>query len=322
MMKKIFVFVIVVLLPLFFLAQNNVEMAVKNSNRNFLESLSQQEIDKIKNPANGLFILNSTTGCINYFATNRWNELCGNCLPKPKPTKVDSIRQNGISILVYFTKNDKEDIFIKFPQTAFQKRFSQSPAVFKSATINGVDSLLFFVLGINDCGIEEESTANIYKIKADTMKVSNVYSMIINNKPYNVRDVANNTWMVDDYIADLKGNPSMKLFSVPVNKNVCPDGWSLPTKADWENYLKLFDNSFEQITDLPQSENLSIKLEKNGFWSMIENKIYFQNEMGMYWTNDIASEKATFLNLGKMGYMFVTEKPTNVGAKIRCIKAQ
>ena len=39
--------------------------------------------DAISNPAAGLVIYNSTTGCLNYRSATAWLELCGTCSPLP-----------------------------------------------------------------------------------------------------------------------------------------------------------------------------------------------------------------------------------------------
>ena len=54
-----------------------------NSLRNQdIRALSAEEISKLGPVNNGYTLLNTSTGCLNYFFNTNWFELCGNCIPK------------------------------------------------------------------------------------------------------------------------------------------------------------------------------------------------------------------------------------------------
>ncbi|MEI6765644.1 MAG: PKD domain-containing protein [Bacteroidota bacterium] len=47
--------------------------------------MSDTERNAIINPANGLIIFNTTTGCLNYYNTGNWYQWCGTCIPPSAP---------------------------------------------------------------------------------------------------------------------------------------------------------------------------------------------------------------------------------------------
>ncbi|MCS6934431.1 MAG: hypothetical protein NZM35_04675 [Chitinophagales bacterium] len=57
-----------------------------------LSTLTAEQILKLDNPQNGYTVLNTTTGCINYFFNGLWYEYCGNCLPKLSKPQFQSVR--------------------------------------------------------------------------------------------------------------------------------------------------------------------------------------------------------------------------------------
>ena len=118
------------------------------------------------------------------------------------------------------------------------------------------------------------------------------------------------------------GNVAKKLFTINQNENICPADWALPTIKDWEEYLKLFPENLLLAYEKAAKDNMSINLSKDGFFSTKENKLYFENEIGMYWTNKNENGKAFLVNMTNNGYMIVSEKSELIGAKIRCVKVK
>lgn len=58
--------------------------------------------DAIANPATGLVIYNTTTGCLNYWRQTAWYEVCGTCAPQPTQSNAgpDQLSLAGISAVL------------------------------------------------------------------------------------------------------------------------------------------------------------------------------------------------------------------------------
>lgn len=59
--------------------------ASSSSQGMLLPRMTDAERDAIANPAEGLIIFNTTTKCFNYYKSNMWWELCGNCIGVQPP---------------------------------------------------------------------------------------------------------------------------------------------------------------------------------------------------------------------------------------------
>jgi PKD repeat protein len=47
--------------------------------------MTESQRNAIPNPASGLLVFNTNTGCINLYYSNMWHEICGNCQPPSPP---------------------------------------------------------------------------------------------------------------------------------------------------------------------------------------------------------------------------------------------
>lgn len=67
-------------------ADPSAGLDVDFSNKGFLmPRLSESQRNAIVNPAEGLQVFNTTTGCLNFYHTGIWYALCGNCIPPAPP---------------------------------------------------------------------------------------------------------------------------------------------------------------------------------------------------------------------------------------------
>jgi len=75
-----------------------------NSKGVLIPRLSETEKQNLVNPAFGLMIVNTTTGCINIWLGATWKQICGDCdFPTPTPTSNSPVcEQNNISLFATY----------------------------------------------------------------------------------------------------------------------------------------------------------------------------------------------------------------------------
>lgn len=139
-------------------------------------------------------------------------------------------------------------------------------------------------------------------------------------------------------------------------ENVCPDGWHVPTHAEWtelENYLSYNGFNYDE-TMSDDSEKISISLASEKFWtsSLIEgatgnadypeyrNKSGFSalpggwfgydgmysqmGDGGYWWTADMSTSKLAWIRIIRYHYSDLGRYGVDpgLGASVRCIKDQ
>jgi len=127
--------------------------------------------------------------------------------------------------------------------------------------------------------------------------------------------IANNIWLKND----IRGSYLYKESS-----NVCPTGWRMPVREEWENLLKEFkpsvnvENKNEILHDRVSTSGVwSFNMTNNDYWMTIDYYTY-----NTYWINknDKAdSRKLRAFLSNKRGLTTWTDKQANEKAKVRCL---
>lgn len=291
--------------------QINIQLPANNA----LPVLSQEEIDRIAIPAEGYAALNKTTNCINYYLNGIWFEQCGNCLPHTAPYFIDSIIQTSSFAAIYFRKSEKDTLHLQVGKDTYNLFAAKSPH--KVRVSPNADSMKVVSTVSNKCYTHQQQ--QVHTIPLKKMATAAPYNLQIEGKKIEVRGVNNNIWFCSDWIA---GNlPPAKFPLLSYSDKMCPTGWKLPTRNDWENLLKNYGDTFDELFDKPTAENLSIGLNKHGAYAVEEKKTVGANFVGTYWTSDKTDNGSRYLiNISANGYMFIAEKTENVRASLRCIK--
>lgn len=127
--------------------------------------------------------------------------------------------------------------------------------------------------------------------------------------------IANNVWLKDD----IKGS-----YLYKETDDVCPVGWRLPVKEEWENLLMEFkpgitaENGKEILNERLSSNGVwSFNLSSNDYWMDIEYYTY-----NTYWINEndkADSRKLRAFLSNKRGLTTWADKQTNEKGKVRCL---
>lgn len=311
MIRTVIAVVLQLLLYTYSSAQLNIQLPANNS----LPILSQEQIDQFAIPAEGYVVLNRTTNCINYYLNNTWFEQCGNCLPHTAPYFIDSIVQRNSFIEIYFRKNENDTLHLQIGNDTYNVFASKSPQKVRIAS--NTDSIKVVLSVSNKCYRNQQQ--KVYAIALKKIATAAPYNLPIEGNTIEVRGVNNSIWFCSDWTAS--NLPLAKLPFVSYADKMCPTGWKLPTKNDWENLLMNYGDAFTEVFEKPTAENLSIGLNKLGAYAVEEKKTVGANFMGTYWTSDKTDNGSRYLvNVSANGYMFIAEKQEKVRANLRCIK--
>lgn len=311
MIRFLIAVVLQLLLPICTFAQLNIQLPSNNA----LPLLSQEEINQIAIPAEGFVVLNKSTNCINYYLNGTWFEQCGNCLPHTAPYFIDSIVQKNSFIEIHFRKSENDTLHLQVANERYSLFATKSPQ--RVRITSGTDTIKVVSTVSNKC--YRNTQQKNYAIAVKKIATAAPYNLQIADKTIEVRRLNNNTWLCADWTES--SLPSAKLPLISYSEKMCPAGWKLPTKNDWENLLMDYGDSFEEIFEKPAAENISIGLNKLGAYAVEENKTVGENFMGSYWTSDKTDKGSRYLvNISASGYMFIAEKQEKVRANLRCIK--
>ncbi|MCB4779008.1 MAG: pre-peptidase C-terminal domain-containing protein, partial [Sulfurovum sp.] len=126
-------------------------------------------------------------------------------------------------------------------------------------------------------------------------------------------------WVEDG--ADTDGIQRRLFLSVVDGKGICPQGYRVPTAAEWKSELKYAPNMRQSVLKLPLA---GFRNGENGEIEKAESTInsFMQDVAGYYLASDNSSQKqAKFLFLAQDGKGRIETKGRAYGYSVRCIKA-
>jgi hypothetical protein len=278
-----------------------------------LNVMNQSQIDSL-NAFDGVTVINSSSGCLNYFVNGSWFELCGKCIPELSLPKIDSIFQLKNELFIFFTANTTNELSIGLSNHIFVRQDS-SPVKLKIPV--NTDNMKIFISVKGVCGKRD----SLLSVNVKPFVVSKLESFEFGAQKILTRKIGNTRWLCEDYI-----NPSIKpplknnatLTNPYINEKICPNDWALPTKDDWDNVLSIY-TKFEEIFDKPTDENRSLGLVKKGVYSVLEKKIYGETA-AYYWTNDNKDGNQGLVSITNEGMIFVFESAKKALMQVRCVK--
>lgn len=278
--------------------------------------LSSEEIDRMQSPAEGFVVMNKTTNCINYYLNNSWYQLCGSCLPETSPFFIDSVVQKNSIAEVYFRKHKTDILHIICGNQTLSISNESSPIKLKVPFNN--DTLAFIAYVSNKCYTLQKSQS--FKFPIRRVSSSAPKTINIDDRSITVRNISGTWWMCDDWLkvpANLP--PSQRLVSY--SENMCPSGWKIPIKKDWQQLMDVFESAPAEILEKPTVDNSSISISLTGAYATEEKRMIGEGSMGSYWVGETDSKgKQYLINITQNGYMFVAENKQKAKLNLRCVK--
>lgn len=277
---------------------------------------SQAEIDSMIMVADGYTVFNTTTNCINYHLNQRWYALCGECIPKPQVPKIDSITSKGSKIFIFYQK-DKWDSIEAY---VGKKRYvsTQSPLIVQVQ--EQIQNPAYVKLRTtNQCGYKDTTV----QISVDGIATfSPILTEEIEGKKIRYRKYGDCKWMVEDYITDKPAIPKAPYWvSMENAKNPCPKGWVVPTEKDWIKLLENFEGNYTALFEEPTDENISLGLNKYGFYITQEKKVLGQGTAS-YWVGEKKGNKQKLINITENGHLVPEEDTKLFMIPLRCIQCE
>jgi uncharacterized protein (TIGR02145 family) len=286
---------------------------------------SSAERDSLKEVQTGYTILNSTTGCINYYFNKQWLEICGKCSPTPLEAKVDSILiEDGIVQLYFspFVLGCKYQIFVQsFDQPIITE---QSPVIANNLKLNS--SYQFKCISSSKCGeVQSANWSSPISVKLkDYCNGLKEFTDPESKQTYELMSIGKSCWMKSSLVVEksqIKGSKEIVLensvayFSwtaasnAVTNENkliqgVCPSGFHLPLRVDVLNLIQAFR----------QNPHLSFFQNKMGLYDFKQKKLL--SDIGYYyWTGD-----SNYFLLSQGGEPELMRMNELVGMPVKCIK--
>ena len=274
---------------------------------------AQKEIETLS-VGDGYIVLNSTTGCINYFIAGNWYSLCGNCTPQPEVPQIDSISQTGSKTVFYFNKvNDGDTITIS---NASKKVTSTLSQVEVYLTPKGGKAEVLIRL-CNTCGCKDTAIS----VPVEGFRVSEIETISVGGKNIKTRKYNNARWMCEDFIPENqkvidKNAPNF----ITISKDACPAGWKIPSATEWQELFVLFEGNMNELFLPAANDNVSLHLEKGGVLELKSKKWIVKGEYGSYWCSDYNKGKQKLVNISDLGYIMPEEDPSLLAIPLRCVK--
>ncbi len=277
---------------------------------------TQAQIDSMQIAGEGYIVLNVTTGCFNYYINQKWHELCGECLPQPKIPKIDSIISKNSKVFIYFQPIKMDSLKAQLGKSRAVSQQSPLVLYLKEQTQNPAPLQLsaYTLCGSKDTIIE----VNI----SSSAKFSPILTEEVDGKKIRYRKYGNCKWMIDDYIVEKPAMPKSPYWvSMENTKNPCPKGWIVPTEKDWLILLENFEGNYSALLDTPTDENLSLGLNKYGFYILQEKKVLGEGTAS-YWVGEKKGNKHKLINITDNGYIVPEEDPKLFMIPLRCIQCE
>ena len=165
-----------------------------------------------------------------------------------------------------------------------------------------------------------------------------------NGKTYQTARINGKTWMIQNL--DIEIDPSAyynrkdwfgpkygRLYGWEAIKysNLCPAGWRLPSKNDWEELISFYRLGVDKKIDFTSERNSSWKnmeeefnLSLGGWFDYYEYKFYDNENLGLFWASeDLDKDHAYCYCFDPENVsIYQTKKNKAFGMSVRCIKEE
>ncbi len=118
----------------------------------------------------------------------------------------------------------------------------------------------------------------------------------------------------------------MQYVTTEGTKGICPDGWHVPTKTEFQTLSNSVDGSGNALKSIGQGYGYGIGTNSSGFSSFLSGHIWYTNfsDLGsyaQYWSSSESTSGTIYFNLVSNSDSIILNFHTKVfGKSIRCLK--
>jgi uncharacterized protein (TIGR02145 family) len=321
--------------------------------------MTSAERDAIASPASGLLIYNTDTECINLRIGGTWTEICGSCIPAPTPSDAgpDQLDLSGVTAAMAANApvNGSGAWSVQSGSGGSFSDTSDPGATFTGAA--GVTYVLRWTI-TNACGSDSDdlTVSFINPFTCGTSSVSyggkdystvlingqcwlrenlDIGSQINNSQNCSSCDQTNNgtieKFCYNNSAANCTSgggiyqwNEAMQYTTTPGARGICPEGWHIPTRAEWQSLVNFYGGNGTAGTSLKQCGGGQFCALMVGF--SYDQMVQFPwGQLGTetrIWTSDGAGSSSNYYRELQSGSSGISESTRGAreGMSVRCLK--
>ncbi|MCC6600364.1 MAG: fibrobacter succinogenes major paralogous domain-containing protein [Crocinitomicaceae bacterium] len=317
-------------------------LEIESTTQGFLPPrMSTSERDAMVSPAEGLRIYNTTTKCENFFNGTSWREVCGGCIPQPDAALAgtDQLDINGTTATMaantpsggsgswsiisgsggsFSLTSDPAAVFTGVGGNSYTLRWTITTVCGSTQDDVSISFVAPFTCGFSTVSDADGNSYNTIDINGQCWFQSNLRTTKYrDNSTININSVKDYTGCGNFNFINFG-----RLYQFDVVENAvsaCPDGWHIPTNAEWTQLISYVSNDGSRIV-AGCSDNCT------GFDAIVAGQYYSghfegcgSSDQRYFWTSSTTPSLGIMKQVGT-AINNVNAPKTGYYYSVRCIK--